>query len=109
MGVDYDATFGVGVIVNEPDFESEEMIEKGYEYTCEWLDCILTDTEFNYGESGYGAYTGNDNTFYIFISNPFAEGLDALQVKMDNLYKFLKENKIDYEGEINLVGGVHCW
>ena len=110
MGVDYTATYGIGVQVNIPDFDTDEFRELDIDHECEWLEHLMIESEgLSYGESGSGAYSGDQNNFYIFIKNPFSNGMDGLKEKADNLMKFLKDNDVDYIGEIDLLGGVHCW
>jgi hypothetical protein len=109
MGVDYDATFGIGVKVHEPDFETPEMEDLGIDDMCEWLEHITENTNFEYGEMGCGSYSGRPNDYYIFIKDPLKEGIDKLQDKADELMLFLKEKDISFEGEIDLIGGIHMW
>lgn len=103
MGVDYTATFGIGIEVKGVDYN-----EKGFDCMYEYLDDLLEGTNFEYGESGEGAYTGEENDFYILIKNPFENGIEGLAGKANELEVFLKDKNIPYD-KINLVGGLHIW
>jgi len=102
MGVDYTGNYGIGVKVLKKEFEEES---EYYEDFNTYLDDILENTNYYYFEVGEGSYTGEDNDFYICISNPFEDGLN-IKDKVFAFYSFLRENNIEFEGEFNEVGGL---
>ena len=96
MGVDYSSQFGIGVkIFFEEDFDYIEFLEER-----------LKGSGFEYIEVGEAMYIGGINDFYILIKNPFENGLKGLENKCKELMEFLDKNKISFEGEIDVVGGL---
>lgn len=102
MGVDYTGNYGIGVKVLKKQFEEES---EYYEDFNTYLDDVLENTNYYYFEVGEGSYTGEDNDFYICISNPFQDGLN-IKDKVFAFYKFLQDNNIEFEGEFDEVGGL---
>lgn len=101
MGVWHDAVFGIGVKLVNIEFEGNHR-ENMYEF----LEEKLSNSDYIFGEVGSGAYTGEENDFYIFIENPL-EDISKLKEKITELKKFLKDNQINYMGDVGLLGGVH--
>lgn len=102
MGVDYHGNYGIGVRIIKKEFtEDSEYFEDFNTY----LDDTLEGTNYYYFEVGEGSYTGEENEIYVCISEPFKEGLN-IKDKVFKFYKFLGKNEIEFEGEINEVGGL---
>lgn len=101
MGVDYDASFGIGIEIEESNFNSD------YECMEEWLDTILEDTPYKYEQYGEGDYTGKDNTFIIIMDDPFSDGYDITE-KVNQMGGFLRKHSIDF-AKIDIVGGLYVW
>jgi hypothetical protein len=106
MGVDYSGNYGIGIQVALPDFEEDS---DWYEDELGFLESILLGTNYYYFEVGEGSYTGNTDNIYICIDNPFKDGYCALGYKSDVLIKFLQENKIEFYGTIDVVGGLRIY
>jgi len=106
MGVDHQSNYGIGVLIKRKEFE------EGHEYEDDfltYLDDLLQDSSYEYFEVGEGSYTGEENDIYVVIKNPFENGYSGLNHKIDLLYKFLKEKEIEFDNEVDLVGGMHVY
>lgn len=113
MGVDYTANYGVGIKILEPDYE-ELGIEEGYQYMEEYIDEHLPDPpeglELEYFEVGQEFYSGEVNDFYLCFKYSIAkDGTNALVVKKILFEQYLKDNNIETEGEVDIVGGLKIW
>lgn len=104
MGVDYSGNYGIGIKITLPELDENH----------EWfgdeigrLDEILDDTDYYYFEVGAGSYTGESNDLYICIDEPFSDGYCGLEEKANKLLKFLQQNKIEFEGKVDIVGGLN--
>lgn len=107
MGVDYSARFGLGFKVNfKEDIVNEEYGEVEDEF--EYLQWLAEGTDFRTFEIGEGSYTGEQNDMYVVLKDPF-DKRDGLYTKELELKTFLDKNGICYEGEFDVVGGLHIW
>lgn len=105
MGVDYTGNYGIGIKVLIPELTGEFEDYGDLEY----LEELLEDSEDYYCfEVGSENYTGDYNELYVCIEEPFKDGYDITQ-KVNSLMNFIKENGLDFEGEVNEVGGLHIW
>lgn len=104
MGVDYSARFGIGVKVLDAHFNEEEE-----ESLFEHLYALLEKSEFNLIEVGEGAYTGDENEYFVVLKNPFENGIDGLRSKCESLFLFLNKNSVLFDEKIDVVGGLHVW
>lgn len=102
MGVDYNANFGIGVQVIRKDFDEDS---EYYEDFLGWIDEQLEGSEYSYFETGSSMYGGEENDVYVVLDEPFSEGLD-LTKKAEDLKSFLQSKEIEYEGEVDIVGGL---
>jgi hypothetical protein len=105
MGVDYSAVFGIGVEVDNSYFdqfydEDDDFVDK---YGI--LDELLSDTDYSYGQSGDGGYTGRENNWYIYINE---EDSQLWHDELTDLVKFLEDNDVPFVDE-GVVGGLHMW
>ena len=109
MGVDYTANYGIGVKLKYLDFE---------EINLENIDCMddylgeLPDPEgiqIRYFEVGGSNYTSGENDFYLCIGSPMNKGVDDLKNKIEIFKNYLKENNIEYIGDVDCVGGLNVW
>ena len=109
MGVDYTANYGIGVKLQEVDFEelNLEDVECMDDYLEELPEPEGIQTE--YFEVGSGSYTGEDNTYYLCIKHPMKEGVKALKTKVDLFKNYLRRNDIRYFGDVDCVGGLNIW
>ena len=103
MGVDYGAEFGIGVEIEEIDFDENSKYDGMYEYLAD----ILKDTEYEYSRYGSGNYTGSPDTWIITMKNPFKDGYDISE-KVIQMQKFLKEKNVSFD-KVDLVGGLLIW
>lgn len=111
MGVDYSGNYGVGVqvsfenlkerIIKECECEEEEV----HWYYSEFIDFVLKDTSLLYFEVGEGAYTGEQNKFYIVMDDPFKGGYDITEEVIE-FEKKLKDIGFVLIGETDVVGGL---
>ena len=126
MGVNYNATYGIGVSLKSDelipeDFYREiipegEQVHNPYEYygepdtLGEAFKPLLKDYEFLYFDCGGDNHQGWYD-YYILIRDPL-ENLDMLPFKMEQLRKFIKENNFEkycWSTEPDLVGGCYIW
>lgn len=114
MGVDYSGNYGVGVQV-EFDNLFEAIAERygvdtddAEEYTLEYLEELLEETDYNYFEVGDGNYSGQPNEVYIEVNDVFKDGYDITE-KVTNLIKFCEDNGLTMVGEIDVVGGLEIY
>ena len=98
MGIDYSASFGIGV---EIGVEIDNIEDNMYDY----LERLLNNTSYVYAQYG-NSFTG-ENTFMILIKDPFENGYDITK-KINELKKFLDKNNIKYD-KIDLVGGSYVF
>ena len=99
MSVDYSAVFGIGVKIKKIIFEDDTNIE-------DYFEKLLNGTILEFNKYGKERYNGKDNTYCIFIKEPFEYGISGLKIKMDFLENFLIENNIQYYDDIDIVGGL---
>ncbi len=103
MGVDYSGNYGIGVQIKRTEFEEEH---KYYDDFLGYLEEKIDDAPYFYFEVGEGMYTGEENELYICIDNPFSNGYCGLEDKVNRLYSFLRANEIEWDGEVDVVGGL---
>lgn len=106
MGVDYSAHYGIGIKITLPGFDEDH---EWFENELGWLEEILENTDYFYFEVGDENYTGERNDLYLCIKNPFKDGYCALEEKASKLLQFLQENKIEFKGKVDIVGGLEIW
>lgn len=101
MGVDYYAHSGIGFLVRVPKkFQDDEDFDL-YSH----LDEVLINSEYAFFETGQGAYTGEDNDFYVVLES--FKPLDDLNQRSESLKSFLiQHDLIDATDEYDLVGGL---
>lgn len=93
MGVDYTGHFGMGVKIKK---------------VLGTFDCLyddLDDSHYEFFEVGSGAYTGNENDFYVKVKTPIHTALD-FQIWKKRLLEHLKEIDLEPDGEFGAVGGL---
>ena len=106
MGVDYSGHYGIGIKIILPEFDEDN---EWFGDELSWLDEILENIGYFYFEIGDENITDEKNDLYLCINNPFEDGYCALEEKADKLMQFLLENKIEFEGKIDVVGGLEIW
>jgi len=102
MSVDYRGNYGIGIQVVRQEFE------EGHEYYEDflgWLDEQLDGYAYDYFEVGESTYVGGEDEIYVSFKDPFRNGYD-LEASVDELLAFLKINKIEYIGKVDVVGGL---
>lgn len=101
MGVDYYAHSGVGFKVKPPKkFQNYDEFDF-YEH----LDNVLLDSVYSYFETGEGAYTGEDNDYYVVLKD--FKPVNDLEERVNELKNFLIEHDlIESSAEYDLVGGL---
>ena len=131
MGISYGATYGIGIALEEDQFDAFEIYkarhpdapkwdEDGYdeweETMCNdiddcdeidrYLESLIKNYEFlevRHGGNMYADYYD----WYIFIKDPL-EDLEWLPFKMEQLYMFMEKTSIKYYGDtIRVTGGAH--
>ena len=106
MGVDYTGNYGIGVNIYEKEFEEGSDYEGDF---ISYLEDILEGTDYSYFEVGHANYGGDINDIYVCIDNPFKNGYCGLEDKASTLLTFLAKNEIEYEGVVDVVGGLNVW
>jgi hypothetical protein len=106
MGVDYTGNYGIGVRILTPDLDEDEQYQGD---TISWIDDILASTDYSYFEVGSANYSGEENDIYVTIDNPFENGYCGLEEKANNLIQFLQDKGIEFEGTVDVVGGLEIW
>lgn len=104
MGVDYDASFGIGYEVKgypeeldeEDDFSLEEHLEELITTDCGYK-CIHWGNEFS----------GNGEGFAIVLDK--LPELDDLEEELAHLRCFFASRGLEYDESTYLVGGAHVW
>ena len=106
MGVDYRANYGIGVKLENLDFDKLDS-----DYMEEYLDNLPEPEgiDVEYFEVGEGSYSGEDNDFYLCIKNPMNEGVKVLKNKIDLFGNYLRRNNIKYIGKVDCVGGLNIY
>lgn len=109
MGVDYSGHYGIGVQVKVIDFEDEntpkEIRELDNMY--EFLDETLKDG-YSWFEVGEGSYTGEENSFFVKIQEPFKNGFDLTLIK-DEFMEYVKSIGLTPIGEFGSIGGLEVY
>lgn len=101
MGVDYYAHKGIGFMVRAP---KEKEQEDDFNL-CDHLDEVLRDTGYAYFETGEGAYTGEDNEYYVIVQS--FRPINSLAERANELKNFLLQHDlIDEDKDYDLVGGL---
>lgn len=106
MGVDYSANFGIGFKLVRKEFEEGHEFEGDFHG---YIDHKLEGTVYGYFSVGSEMYTDDENDFYVILDNPFENGIDGLRQKTNELIDFLDGNDIEYDGEIDVVGGLEIY
>lgn len=106
MGVDYRVFYGIGVKLKTIDFDEPDQVPthaKGYDNMREYCDAIEDDN--------YRCFcTGDDIAdeepleWFIVLRKPF-DG--DIRDNMRLLLIHLKRMQVQYEGEVDLVGGIY--
>ena len=109
MGVDHDASFGIGYeIIGFPDVDQHDEEDDDVEFDpCEFLDEILKGSPYSYAEWGDGSYSGDENTFAVVLDKIDPSGNNTLALTELRIFCCNKGLKID--DSTYLVGGVHTW
>lgn len=101
MGVDYYAHSGVGFMVRNP---KEHQDNDDFDFL-EHIDQVLIGSGYGYFETGQGAYTGDDNEFYVVLSS--FRPINDLAERANDLKNYLIERDlIDSTDDYDLVGGL---
>lgn len=104
MGVNYIADAGIGFKIKIPTFQKEN----DDFYFGEYLDNLLNFDKFRYFQDGEGAYTGDENDYFIVIKDLFP--LENLLEKINELKEFLlKEDLIEINQNVDLQIGLEVW
>lgn len=104
MDVWHDADFGIGVRVKPIAAEINEKHDGCYD---SYFSELLENTPFSFGTVGCTYSNSSDELeYYIYISKPFADGYN-IKKKVTALYMFLKKIKMEYEGEVDINGGIY--
>ena len=108
MGVDYTGHYGIGIQIENVDFEDEnkELEFKDFDDIWEYLEEKLNEDEYSYFEVGEASYCGGDNDLYIEIVDVFNYGLNNLEEQKNNLLIKIKELGLETKGDFGLVGGL---
>ena len=106
MGVDYTANYGIGVELISLDFDELDMDDM--EYMDEYLEELPKpdNIQIEYFEVGQGNYTGEDNTFFLCVKASLTDGETEFKRKISVFKEYLEDNKIEYKGEVDFVGGL---
>lgn len=106
MGTNYRANFGVGIEIKSPPIE--DSLDEFYEVH-EHLEDITENSPYEFKEYGDGGYTGDSNTFIIYIKDPFKDGYDITNKVNEFKQWLLKEEIFENEEDmlIDLVGGLN--
>ena len=104
MGVDYDASFGLGYEVKGYPEALDELEDFSLE---EHLDDLITnDCGFKYIHWG-NEYSGNGEGFAVVLDK--LPELDDLEEALASLRVFMISHGLEYDEEKYLVGGAHIW
>lgn len=113
MGVDYDASYGIGVVVDgEEIIEIVTAYDKDYDSELyglgEAMDILGEHTPFYFEEIGSGCYSGNINEVLVSVdTGDLNEGVGVLAENIETLKVWCKEH--DINESIGLNGGIHVW
>lgn len=105
MSVDYTGNYGIGVKVIKKEFDEESKYNEDF---IGYLDDVLENTDYYYFEVGDSMYSGKENDIYVCINNfiEFPLIVSKFEEKVNKFVTFLNNNEIEFEGEINEVGGL---
>ena len=106
MGVDYTGNYGIGVKIFTPDLDEDEDYDGDY---LSWVDDVLEGTDYYYFEVGSSNYSGGENDIYVIINSPFENGYCGLEEKANTLIQFLQDKNIEFDGKVDVVGGLNIW
>lgn len=106
MGVDYTGNYGIGIQIYKKEFDADHEWFEDFE-GC--LDELIGEKDYYYFEVGSHMYGGDENELYLCIDEPFKNGYCGLEEKVSVLLSFLAENEIEYEGTVDVVGGLNIW
>ena len=103
MGVDYDASFGIGIEVISIDDDGVYILDLLEDFMDEY-----GNDKYTYIEVGSSSYSGVENkTFIIFKDdfNDIVKNYNNLKIELlNNINSF---NKFGIVGDIGLHGGLH--
>lgn len=97
MGVDYTANFGIGVRVIRKEVEDDDFGS--------WLDDKLDGWAYEYISVGCEMYSDEENDLYVILKDPFRHGYN-LGATVEEFLAFLRLNDIEYDGKVDVVGGL---
>jgi hypothetical protein len=100
MGLDYSANYGLGVKVKAIQGLSLQQVNENYGF----IDKILDGSKYEYFFTGW--YDDKEQDLFLTIRESFSDGNYNLKAKVKEFKKFLKTNKIEYEADVDIVGGL---
>ena len=120
MGIHYGATYGIGVQLEDDQFNVTDVFMKMNEIEDEddvdyddWDECeiisdyledLIKDYEFLHVATG-GNWNQDWYEYYIFIVDPMND-LAWLPIKIEQLNKFIKSSDLTFDStEVGLIGG----
>lgn len=111
MGVDYKASFGLGVEIKNFEFKKALLLPEDPPDLdiCELMESFTVPNDLRLLESGDGGYTGDDNEYYIVLKDPLSNGISGLKEKSDYLISWVRDQGFTTPDEIELVGGLHVY
>jgi len=108
MGVDYTGNFGIGFkIDNNIDFDEDPRF-CDYDCMTEYIEDKIHE-DYNFFEVGNGAYTGEEDDFYVVLKNPFKNGCNLIKAKGDLREYIALELNLDIDGDFDCFGGIRMW
>lgn len=109
MGVDYSAHYGLGFKIKLIEFDDELTEETEKTFTTNLLDEKLDQDNYGWFEVGEDTYGGPENELFVYILEPFKDGLSNLEFLKTKLVSHLNEIGISPDGEFDLQGGLEVW
>lgn len=100
MGLHYDSHCGLGVKVKTIQGLNPQQINEDYGF----IDKVLDGSKYEYFFTGW--LDDKEQDLFLTIREPFSDGNYNLKSKVKEFKKFLKANKIKYEGDVDIVGGL---
>jgi hypothetical protein len=110
MGVDYDASFGIGFTVDPSEvkhlmFEQDEDCDIDDMDGTEVMECLNLPEGIGYTYWG-NSYVGNH--IYAIVSSESATSKEQMMKQWDQLEEFIKEQKLEGKS-VALIGGGLVW
>jgi len=106
MGTQYINGYGIGVKLKKLD--DDEIDDLGFDCMLSYVEYLVQENDELFNFSSGNAYFSDDGMEdFLCIKNPKPTNISEFENKIKKFKKYLKNNNIKYEGDVDCVGGLY--